>query len=515
MKSFSFVKYALLGCVLSASLFSCKDETNITDDEDKMAAQALATIANDVPVFYALTDNNELVKYMTKSSLSDAGVMPIMGLMAAEKIVAIDFRPATGQLYGVSNQNRLYIIDLNTAMATMLGTSPFTTDMLGSQIGFDFNPTVDRIRLVSSTGMNLRLHPETGALVATDGAISMSSAMITAAAYNNNMAGASTTTLFDIDAASDKLYKQDPPNNGTLVEVGMLGVKVESEGGFDVAANKNIAIAALFESGQTKYKFYTIDLTTGKATNVGKTDRKVIGLAIPTMMVAYGIDNNNTLLIMHPEANSTVTKAITGLDAGVNIVGIDMRPVTGQLYALGSNSRLYTLNMANGAAVAIGSDPFMPILEGTSFGFDFNPTVDRIRIVSNSGQNLRVHPVTGMVAFTDAMITPSTAMVEAVAYTNNFPGSTMTTLYDIDVASDMLYMQLPPNDGILSGGKPLGIDIAAANGFDIGGMSNKAWAVLKVGTTTSLYSIDLSTGKATSIMPLTTSVNGFAVGIGF
>jgi hypothetical protein len=35
----------------------------------------------------------------------------------------------------------------------------------------DFNPTVDRIRLVTASGQNLRLHPELGTVVATDGSI--------------------------------------------------------------------------------------------------------------------------------------------------------------------------------------------------------------------------------------------------------------------------------------------------------------------------------------------------------
>ena len=43
---------------------------------------------------------------------------------------------------------------------------------------------------------------------------------------------------------------------------------------------------------------------------------------------------------------------------------------------------------ARGAAIAVGA-PFTPGTDGTAFGFDFNPTVDRIRVVSDTGQNLR------------------------------------------------------------------------------------------------------------------------------
>ncbi len=527
MKVLSHLKLAMVCCILSTAIFSCKKDSAMDSmpmSEDQMAAQALARISSSVSSFYALTSNNELVKYKSENQISEEAAMPIMGLMASEKILAIDFRPATGQLYGVSNQNRIYIINLNTAMATAISSTPFSMDALGDMVGFDFNPTVDRIRFVSSKGTNLRLHPETGAIVATDGAISMPMASLVGAAYTNNMAGATSTTLYDIDAATDKLYKQDPPNAGTLVEVGMLGVQVVGEGGFDIAAGSNIAIAALFgrgyEAGQmeqsngNKYRFYTIDLNNGMASNIGKTDREIIGLAIPTMMVSYAVDATNNLWIMHPGSGSMVSKAITGLDAMATIVGIDQRPATGQLYALASNSRLYTINTASGAATAIGA-AFMTPLEGTSFGFDFNPTVDRIRVVSNTGQNLRLHPTTGAVAAVDGTIKPAGAMVDAVAYTNNFPGATTTTLFDVDAATDMLYMQTPPNNGDLTNGKALGIDISSESGFDIGGTSNMAWGIFKVGMNTSLYSVNLSTGMATSLMPISANVKGFAVGLGF
>ena len=100
--------------------------------------------------------------------------------------------------------------------------------------GFDFNPTVDRIRLVTNNDQNLRLNPETGMVAATDGTINPAVATITAVAYTNSFAGASTTTLYDIDVASDKLFIQNPPNNGTLTAVGSLGVQALGEAGFDI-----------------------------------------------------------------------------------------------------------------------------------------------------------------------------------------------------------------------------------------------------------------------------------------
>jgi hypothetical protein len=186
------------------------------------------------------------------------------------------------------------------------------------------------------------------------------------------------------------------------------------------------------------------------------------------------------------------------------------------LFALGSSSRLYAINMSSGAAAAINAAmPFTPALNGTSFAVDFNPTVDLVRVISNTGQNLRVSPVTGNVTSADVNINPAGATVDAAAYTNNFAGATSTTLYDIDFTSDKLFIQIPPNNGTLVQVGSLGVDISASNGFDIGGMSGKAWGIFTSMGMTSLYSVNLMTGAATQLNNFSMPVNGFAVGLGF
>jgi hypothetical protein len=183
--------------------------------------------------FYALAGGVKLDAFATRSPENVLRSVDISGLQPGETILGIDFRPATGQLYGVGSTSRLYVINPMTGAARMIGSGPFTPALSGSLAGFDFNPTVDRIRLVTSAGQNLRLHPETGAVVAVDGNINGApGAMLAGAAYTNNVAGATSTTLYDLDVAGQKLYKQIPPNDGTLVEVGPLKLKITGEGGF-------------------------------------------------------------------------------------------------------------------------------------------------------------------------------------------------------------------------------------------------------------------------------------------
>ncbi|HEY7183139.1 MAG TPA: DUF4394 domain-containing protein, partial [Blastocatellia bacterium] len=155
---------------------------------------------------------------------------------------------------------------------------------------------------------------------------------------------------------------------------------------------------------------------------------------------------NNQLLQFSASAPGAIITAtsVTGLKAGELLAGIDYRPATGQLYALGvsgASGRLYTINTLTGAATMVGTAFTLPQAAGTGagkeYGFDFNPAVDRIRVVTDSRDNFRLHPDTGAVAGADFALSQG-ATVTGVAYDRNFAGSKVTTLYGIDPNTDQL-----------------------------------------------------------------------------
>jgi hypothetical protein len=199
--------------------------------------------------------------------------------------------------------------------------------------------------------------------------------------------------------------------------------------------------------------------------------------AVDSRALLVGFDTSRPFLI-------TDLLLVTGLKPGEQILGIDFRPVNGRMYALGSSSRLYTINLETGAASAVGTGAaFTPALQGTEFGFDFNPTVDRIRITSNTGQNLRAHPDTGMIVATDGALKyddGSAPNVTASAYTNSFAGATTTVLYNIDATKKAVVTQMPPNDGNLVNIKPLvNMDFSGIAGFDISPVTNRGYMVMR------------------------------------
>ena len=224
---------------------------------------------------YGVDTQNNLVLFGS-ASVGTPRRTPITGLQGGEQVVGIDFRPVNGRLYALGSSSRVYTVDTATAVATQVGAAAFTPTLAGASFGFDFNPVPDRIRSHGSAGQNLRLHPETGAVAFTDGVLAYApgdaagaaAPNLVATAYTNSVAGATTTTLFAIDAARDALVVLPNPNAGQVSTVGALGASTDETAGFDIVPSDGTAYAALTQSGMSS--LYTVNLTTGAATRVGE-----------------------------------------------------------------------------------------------------------------------------------------------------------------------------------------------------------------------------------------------------
>jgi Domain of unknown function (DUF4394) len=151
-------------------------------------------------------------------------------------------------------------------------------------------------------------------------------------------------------------------------------------------------------------------------------------------------------------------------------------------------------------------------LVGTAFGVDFNPAADRLRIISDSGQNLAHNVNDGGVTVANGTLTytppPATAVpalgVTAAAYTNNDLNqpNTGTTLFDLDTTMDQVVFQSPPANGILVATGKLRVDATAAAGFDIYSLlvngvtvANIPFATLSVNGKYRFYSVNLNDGS--------------------
>ena len=426
-------------------------------------------------------------------------------------MLAIDVRPATGLIYALGSSNRLYLLSPD-GIFRLVGTGPFTPALSGTEFGFDFDPTTDRIRVVSNTGQNLRLNPDTGAVAAVDTPLAPGTPHVAALAYASNFAGATSTGLFGIDTATDQLVLLPSPNAGTVQVVGPLGADTTDLAHLDITANDGVAYAALTVGGATR--LYTVNLSTGAATLVGP----IFGLPLRAFTVLsrgvpmLSLRNGSELVRFHSATPSTIlaTIAVSGLQAGESLVGIDIRPSNGQLYGVGSTSRLYRINTITRVAAAVGG-VFAPPLVGTRFGVDFDPLTDRLRILGDTQQHLRLDADTGL-ATVETPLSPATAVAGA-AFNSNVDGARFVTLYALDAQTDSVTSQDQLGDGTLVRVGPLGVDTSPDVGFDISPLDGVAFASLTVGGVSGLYTVNLFTGAAQLIGPIGTGalVNGLAV----
>ena len=240
---------------------------------------------------------------------------------------------------------------------------------------------------------------------------------------------------------------------------------------------------------------------------------------------AYGLSGNGTMLVRfdidEPEDSRDIGK-VAGLSGDTKLIGIDFRVQDGKLYGVGDAGGVYTLSVRDAHATKVSQ--LTAALQGSAFGVDFNPAADRLRIISDAGQNLRHDVNPGGVTATDTSLTyppaaPIAMGATAAAYTNNdLDPSTGTTLFDIDSMLDQVAIQAPANAGTLSLTGKLGVDAAADAGFDIYSTVRRGvtvdvegFAVLNVGGSPRLFEVALLTGRATDQGKFRSAVTDIAI----
>lgn len=256
----------------------------------------------------AVTASHELIKFQAGQPDRILERRPVTGLPAGERLVGIDFRVARGVLYALTQGGRLYTLDIPTGALRAVGPAPAVLGLRGTAFGLDFNPAADRIRVVSSTGQNLRLHPDTGAAVdgepALDG-VQPDPALryawsdphagrapdIAGAAYTYNAQDGKLTTNYAIDRARGVLVVQGSregatpvvsPNTGQLRTVGSLGLPPLVDVAFDISDVGNTALIAVRTTRDSRTQLHRVDLRTGATQPLGQVGdgAPLVGMAI-------------------------------------------------------------------------------------------------------------------------------------------------------------------------------------------------------------------------------------------
>lgn len=251
---------------------------------------------------------------------------------------------------------------------------------------------------------------------------------------------------------------------------------------------------------------------TGNGRSARIKSLKAVGLTADGRLLCFPVNSAD---------KAEVVGAVTGLgSADAALIGIDFRVQDQRLYGVGSGGGVYTIDPTTGAATFVNQLTVALDPAATAFAVDFNPAADRLRILADTGQNLRHNVNPGGVTLSDApltvmagtMVVTATAVTGA-AYTNNdLAPATGTTLYDVATTQDQVVVQSPPN-GIPGAAAAnlvptgaLGVDTGLATGFDVYtvvvdgvAVDNLGFGVLTTGGTAGFYAINIQTGQATPL----------------
>ncbi|MBT9491807.1 MAG: DUF4394 domain-containing protein [Paucibacter sp.] len=255
---------------------------------------------------YAVTTANQLIQFNAGQQQKLLSSKPLTGLTAPERMLGIDYRVAKGQLFGLGASGQLYRINTQDGSVSAVGVPSVLPNEGAKEWGVDFNPAVDRIRVVNDAGFNLRLHPDSGAVVdgnaelagvQFDGRLAFDAGDINAgkpvavlaAGYSYNKTNDKVTTNYALEGTQGLLVHQGSkegvrpmvsPNTGRLFTIGSLGLGSFERATLDLSDLSNAAYSAISSGNQSIW--YGINLETGRATRIGTIagGAAVVGAAI-------------------------------------------------------------------------------------------------------------------------------------------------------------------------------------------------------------------------------------------
>jgi len=236
---------------------------------------------------YALTSDNAI--YVLKPNQPAFTRLGRVNTPDGGNLIGIDFRPADAtptKLYGYTDLGNIYLIDVSSSKFGQLSLISKTTPRFtgGLQNLFDFNPTLNAVRITGTNDQNIAVlngadgSNLTQTVVQTPFAYAQGDVNfgknpeISGGAYNNNVAGAPATIFYVVDHDLDTLATISTKNatgssntgGGQLQTIGQF---VDEQGNalnmspttdFDIYTDAN---GVNYLVGQTTRLLFSIDLS--------------------------------------------------------------------------------------------------------------------------------------------------------------------------------------------------------------------------------------------------------------
>lgn len=468
---------------------------------------------------YVLTTSNALVG--VDSSTGRTGMtFAITGLQASENLFDIDFRNSDGRMWALSTLGNLYTINLETGAATLQSTLKNSLDPTmntfvlnpNETYSIDFNPTVDRLRIIGTDDMSYATNVENG-LTDTSGALNISGApaggVVVDAAYTDTFSTTigRGTTLFSIDAQNGALYTQNV-GTGALTQVASLGVTgLQDIQGYDIDPETQQGLAVFRVNGQPA--LYRVS-TTAAATLVNGLNlggQAAVGFTTVTTAnpTVVGLNSANQVFTFRATAPETISTPIApiNLEPGESLIAIDYSTVANRFFLIGringTSSSLYSMPAAGVATAPVltliapltpNVGTIEPIATDVAYSIDINPTNGGLRLVGSDDSNAAVNVTTAVVTRGDPAVNgtlnPTSVDLAAHAYTNSVSGATATELRAVDTVSGNIAQQnfmaananvtILPIDLGVNVIRPAAFDIRYSNNFGLLGLKSEEMA---------------------------------------
>jgi hypothetical protein len=485
---------------------------------------------------YALTATNQLVRFDTEAPDNVDPAIAITGLQPGESIVAIHFDDRSSLIYGIGSTGRLYVLNGVTGRARQVGAGTFAVPLTGTAFGFTGTTVPNRARIVSNSGLHLLIDLTTAAVLA-EPALPFAP---------NGIAGAASVEgdiLLVPDTVNDVMEAVDTSDNSTLGSM-PFGQDLSSPLGWDMDTDTIIGVMVYRDGGVTTLALY--DPNGGTLVDpepLGDGSLSILGLTLidtteTVWMLSDNIGSTSTLIRINsrdvalggPQHIYPVMGSLCGCSEW--LVGIAVRPATGVLYGLSSESLLYRID-PDGTPTLVSATPFGPQLLADGYGLAFDPVRDQIRVIEPSGLNYRLNPDTGQIIDSDP-ITPGVQLdgdlsgpfVKEIAYSNAVPGAASTTLFGLTLEDgedpDLVLIGGPggtpsPDTGGIVGDLDLFIPAStsspAVGGFDISPFSGRKFITFTDVFGSGLWAVDAKAAFAVPLGDVTDStfVRGLAI----
>lgn len=317
---------ALMAIILASGLLLGSTSTAAAQSASAPASASGGTV-------YALNMSGELLSFDRGTPSRIDSRVAVSGLARGESLVGMDFRPATGELYGVGSTSALYTVDPASGVATLV--APLSVALEGELFSTDFNPEADALRITSDTTQNLRVDVETGEVTEdTNLAYAQGDAnagvtpVVVDNAYANNRDGVANTALYAFDLATGNYVQQDPPDDGVINTIDTLSPGFTGLTGFDITSlnGSDEGFAAIQTAENQPSVLYSLDVTSGAAGEIGVIGggEYVYDLAIPTTEIEVMPDTGG--LPIMTLAAATLFGGLALLGAGFYARGLVRRP---------------------------------------------------------------------------------------------------------------------------------------------------------------------------------------------